>query len=106
MCHSVFPDLEEHIRTVHHSDLTRNKVNINHCTFCSMEFYIKQQLCAHELSEHKYTHTHTCENCLEYLIKEDLDTNIESHYDDIIKYPFPYIVMLIFQIQMKIIHKY
>ncbi|KAF0759161.1 Uncharacterized protein FWK35_00013155 [Aphis craccivora] len=90
MCHSVFPDLGEHIRTVHHSDLTRNKVNIHRCTICGMEFDIKQQLRAHELSAHKSTYTHTCEHCLKYfLCKEDLETHIESHCGDM-KYLCPY----------------
>lgn len=90
MCHSVFPDLGEHIRTVHHSDLTRNKVNIHRCTICGMEFDIKQQLRAHELSAHKSTYTHTCEHCFKYfLYKEDLETHIESHCGDI-KYLCPY----------------
>jgi len=90
MCHSVFPDLGEHIRTVHHSDLTRNKVNIHRCTICGMEFDIKQQLRAHELSAHKSTNTHTCEHCLKYfLCKEDLETHIESHCGDM-KYLCPY----------------
>jgi len=53
-----FSDLIEHIRTVHPSELTRNKVNIHRCTFCSMKFYIKQQPCAHELPVHKLAHAY------------------------------------------------
>uniref|UniRef100_A0A2H8TK44 Zinc finger protein 26 n=1 Tax=Melanaphis sacchari TaxID=742174 RepID=A0A2H8TK44_9HEMI len=90
MCHSVFPDLGEHIRTVHLDELTRNKVNIYRCTICGMEFNIKQHLRTHELSAHKSACTHTCEHCLKYfLCKEDLETHIESHYGDM-KYLCPY----------------
>lgn len=56
-----------------------------------MEFDIKQQLRAHELSAHKSACTYTCEYCLKYfLYKEDLDTHVESHYSDTMKYLCPY----------------
>lgn len=91
MCHSVFPDLGEHIKTVHQNDLIKNKVNTHCCTKCGMEFDIKQQLRAHELSAHKSACTYTCEYCLKYfLCKEDLDTHVELHYSDIMKYLCPY----------------
>ncbi|XP_022169110.1 zinc finger protein 43-like isoform X2 [Myzus persicae] len=91
MCHSVFPDLGEHIRTVHQNDLAKNKVNTFCCTTCGIEFDIKQQLRAHELSAHKSANVYTCEHCLKlFSCKEDLDTHIETHYSDIMKYLCPY----------------
>lgn len=92
MCHLVFPDLGEHIRTVHRNDLTKNKVNAHRCAKCGMEFDIKQQLRAHEFSAHTSAYTsYTCEHCLKYFLsKEDLETHIESHFSDIMKYLCPY----------------
>lgn len=91
MCHSVFPDLGKHIKTVHKNDLAKNKVISYCCTKCGMEFDIKQQLRAHELSAHKSSDTYTCEHCLKYFSnKQDLDTHIESHYSDLMKYLCPY----------------
>jgi len=91
MCHSVFPDLGEHLRTVHQNDLIKNKVNTHRCTKCGMEFDIKQQLRAHEFSAHKSASSHTCEYCLKYFVcTEDLDTHVESHYSDFMKYLCPY----------------
>lgn len=90
MCHSVFSDLGEHIRTVHQNNLSKYKANIYCCTKCGMKFDVKQQLQAHELSAHKSAYTNTCEHCHKYfLCKEDLDTHIESH-SDIMKYLCPY----------------
>jgi len=90
MCHSVFPDLGEHIKTVHKNELAKNKVISYCCSKCGMEFDIKQQLQAHELSAHKSSDKYTCEHCLKYFMStQDLDTHIESHYSDL-KYLCPY----------------
>lgn len=93
MCHSVFPDLGKHLRTVHQNDLIKNKINNRKydCFKCDMKFYIKQQLIAHEMSAHKPTNTFVCEHCFkEFSHKEDLETHIESHFSDSMKYLCPY----------------
>ena len=85
MCNLVFPDLGEHLRTVHKNDLIKNKVNTHCYTKCGMEFDTNQQLRAHEWSAHKAACTNTCEYCLKYL-----DTCVKSHNSDIMKYLCPY----------------
>lgn len=97
MCHSVFPDLGKHIRTVHNNELNKNKVNKwvdnlkFHCYKCNMEFDIKQQLRAHELSAHKHTYEYNCDHCFkEFAFKEDLKTHVETHHNDSMKYLCPY----------------
>lgn len=91
MCHSVFPDLDKHVRTVHQNDLNKKK-NLNyHCFKCNMEFDIKQQLRAHEMSAHKPIYAYTCEHCFDnFPNKEQLEIHIEAHYSDSMKYLCPY----------------
>lgn len=93
MCHSVFPDLGKHLRTVHQSDLNKYKVNrlSYHCYKCNMEFDIKQQLRAHEMAAHNPTYTYTCEHCFkDFYYREDLEEHIETHCNDSMKYLCPY----------------
>lgn len=93
MCHSVFPDLGKHIKTVHQNSLNQNKADHldYHCYKCNMTFDIKQQLRAHELSAHKPVYTYTCEHCLEeFSYKEHLEAHLETHCNDSIKYLCPY----------------
>lgn len=56
-----------------------------------MQFDIKQQLRAHEMSAHKPIGTYTCEHCFEdFPNKEQLETHIETHYNESMKYLCPY----------------
>lgn len=93
MCHSVFPDLGKHIRTVHQNDLNINKVNnLQHNCFKSdMKFDAKHHLHSHDLNVHKPIYPHTCEHCFkDFAYKEDLETHMETHYSDSRKYLCPY----------------
>lgn len=93
MCHSVFPDLGKHIRTVHQNNFKKNKLNhLNyHCHKCDMEFEMKQQLRAHELSTHKPIDTNTYEHCFKDLPhKEEIENYSETHDSDSMKYLCPY----------------
>lgn len=93
MCHSVFPDLGKHLKIVHQNDLNKNKFNHlkYRCYKCDMEFNIKQQLLAHELSAHKNMYTFNCELCSKgFSHRESLETHIETHYSDGMKYLCPY----------------
>lgn len=88
MCHSVFPDLGKHIKTVHQNDLNKNKVN---CFKCDMEFDTKQHLHAHELHVHRPIYSYTCEHCFkDFTHKKDLETHMETHYSVSKKYLCPY----------------
>lgn len=93
MCHSVFQDLGKHIRTFHKSSMDKNIVHdLNyHCDKCDMDFDIKQQLRAHELSAHKPNDTYKCEHCFkDFTYRKDLEKHIETHYGDSMKYLCPY----------------
>ncbi|XP_025417965.1 zinc finger protein 91-like isoform X3 [Sipha flava] len=93
MCHSVFPDLGKHIRTVHQNDLNKNKgshLQYN-CFKCDMKFDTKQHLHAHDLHAHKPIYSHTCEHCYkDFTYKADLETHMETHFNDSKKYLCPY----------------
>lgn len=93
MCHSVFPDLGKHLRTVHKSDLNKYKVNRSkfHCYKCNMEFDIKQQLRAHEMAAHNPTYIYTCEHCFkDFDYKEDLEEHSKTRCNISMKYLCPY----------------
>jgi len=93
MCHSVFPDLGKHLKTVHQNDLNKNKANNlkYHCYKCDLEFDIKQQLLAHEFSAHKQMYAYTCEHCFKYFNhKEDFQIHSETHFSETMKYLCPY----------------
>jgi len=93
MCHSVFQDLGKHLKTVHKSDLYKNKVNHLEfcCRKCNMEFEIQSQLLAHDLSAHRHTYSYTCEHCSkDFSFRDDLETHIKIHHTSTIKYLCPY----------------
>lgn len=95
ICHSVFSDLEKHIRTVHQDDFIntedqRSDLNF-HCYKCGMEFDIEQNLHAHILSAHESIDTYNCEHCFkDFDRREELDRHNETHHSNRMKYLCPY----------------